>query len=78
MQVALTSLVPASARQADLFADARPNADKWRRISEIADSFILSERHAPLWPGNCLEPPGGNAGTKIAFGRVPDPEDAAA
>ena len=76
VQIAFTGLAPVEARQADLFADDRPNAWKWRRVTEAVDSLTRRYQATCVTQGQWREPPGGNAGTKIAFGRVPEPEDA--
>ena len=76
VQIALTSLCPKASRQSDLFADPRPNAAKWAKVTEAVDSLTRRYQSSPIMPGRCEEPPGGNAGTKIAFGRVPEAEDA--
>ena len=75
VQVAFTSLQPVAERQADLFADARPNAEKWRRVTEAVDALTRKYKATTVTQGVWKEPPGGNAGTKIAFGRVPEVED---
>jgi len=76
VQIALTGLQPVAQRQADLFADTRPNAEKWRKVTEAVDTITARYQSSPVMMGHCLEPPGGHAGTKIAFGRVPEAEDA--
>ena len=75
VQVAFTGLVPVAERQADLFADDRPNAWKWREVTKAVDAITARYASSPLTQGVWTEPPGGNAGTKIAFGRVPEVED---
>ena len=76
VQVAFTGLRPLAERQADLFADTRPNAEKWRRVTEAVDHLTTRYQKTCITQGVWKEPPGGNAGTKIAFGRVPEAEDA--
>jgi DNA polymerase-4 len=75
--VALHDIVAWEDRPRDLFesADAVRARRRWELLAEIGDR--LSERygHAALTLGLQPQPPGGYAGAKIAFGRVPDLRD---
>lgn len=77
VHVALHDLVPLSDIEDDLFDDA-PEAQLKRRmehLSTIADRFNVSHRKTLLHWGPWVTIPGGYAGAKIAFNRIPDAED---
>ena len=76
VQIAFLRLRPVEDRQADLFADDRPNAAKWRAATRAVDELTHRYEATVVSQGILVEPPGGNAGTKIAFGRVPEAADA--
>ncbi len=60
-------------RNRDLFEthDTR----KWNTLTDVMDGFNRKEKKAIIHLGPRPEIPGGYAGAKIAFGRVPDAED---
>lgn len=62
----------------DLFADApsaRPNTQKWDKVMTAMDGLNKKNGKAVVHIGSRSNLPGGYAGGKIAFGRVPDKED---
>ena len=74
VSVILHGLHRSGEASADLFdhEDSRSERHRWERVTDAMDA--LNARHGTcvvsLGPHN--EPPGGYAGAKIAFGRVPD------
>jgi DNA polymerase-4 len=77
IHVALHDLMPLSDIEDDLFDDA-PEARLKRRmeyLSAIADQLNVSHRKTLLHWGPWVTIPGGYAGAKIAFNRIPDAED---
>ncbi|WP_114948647.1 Y-family DNA polymerase [Microvirga calopogonii] len=77
VHVALHDLVPLSEVEEDLFDDA-PEAQLKRRmeyLSTIADHLNATHRKTLLHWGPWVTIPGGYAGAKIAFNRIPDAED---
>jgi DNA polymerase-4 len=77
VHVALHDLVPLADIADDLFDDA-PEAQLKRRmeyLSTIADRLNVSHRKTLLHWGPWVTIPGGYAGAKIAFNRIPDAED---
>lgn len=77
VHVALHDLVPLQDIEEDLF-DYTPEAQLKRRmesLSAIADRLNAGHRKTLLHWGPWAEIPGGYAGAKIAFNRIPDTED---
>lgn len=74
LQVSLHGLVPAEQAPRDLFdTETDEHARRrWERLSEIADSLHRRHGREMLTLGPQVELPGGFAGAKIAFGRIPD------
>ena len=62
---------------ADLFerADIGAKRERWERITDAMDALNARYKKGVVSQGPRYEPPGGYAGAKIAFGRVPDLED---
>ena len=60
-------------RGRDLF-EAQNDRD-WDKLTDVMDSFNRKEKKAIIHLGPRPKIPGGYAGAKIAFGRVPDAED---
>jgi len=60
-------------RGRDLFEDQ--NSRNWEKLTDVMDSFNRKEKRAVIHLGPRPKIPGGYAGAKIAFGRVPDAED---
>ncbi len=77
VHVALHDLVPLQDIEEDLFDDL-PEAQIKRRmeyLSVIADRLNVTHRKTLLHWGPLVTIPGGYAGAKIAFNRIPDAED---
>ena len=60
-------------RGRDLFEDQ--DSRDWETLTDVMDSFNRKEKKAVIHLGPRPKIPGGYAGAKIAFGRVPDAED---
>ena len=62
---------------ADLFerADMGAKRERWERVTDAMDALNARYKKGVVSQGPRYEPPGGYAGAKIAFGRVPDLED---
>ena len=75
VQITFMGLEPVASRQSDMFADVRPEAQKWRAVTKAVDSLNTRYKASLVTQGPWVPPPGGNAGGKIAFCRVPEPED---
>jgi len=60
-------------RSRDLFEDQ--DTRDWDTLTDVMDSFNRKEKKAVIHLGPRHKIPGGYAGAKIAFGRVPDTED---
>lgn len=73
VNVTLHDIAKPEARGGDLFENASDR--KWDRVSETMDAFNRRHGKALLTLGPRAHIPGGYAGAKIAFGRVPDEED---
>ncbi len=77
LHVALHDLVPAGEVTRDLF-DSTPefaNRRRWESLSLLADGLNARYGRAVVNVGPWVEPPGGYAGAKIAFNRIPDEAD---
>jgi DNA polymerase-4 len=77
VSVSLHGLASAEADHGDLFADPQTRAEnaRWLTISHTLDRINARYGAAALSLGPYIEPPGGYAGAKIAFGRIPDIAD---
>lgn len=75
--ITLHGLVPQTARINDLFESTSARLKRERRETLMAAMDKLNARYQShvLGIGIRQEPPGGYAGAKIAFGRIPDLED---
>ena len=73
VQVTLHGLVPVNQVQLDLLEteDARCAREKWERLSDLTDALQARYKKPILTLGPHYDPPGGYAGAKIAFGRIP-------
>lgn len=60
-------------RGRDLFEEQETR--NWDKLTDVMDSFNRKEKKALIHLGPRYKIPGGYAGAKIAFGRVPDAED---
>jgi DNA polymerase IV len=74
--VLLLDLVPAADRPVDLFTTAAMDSERmrWETLTAVTDKLSARFGHAAAMLGVQLPPPGGYAGQKIAFGRVPEEE----
>ncbi len=61
----------------DLFeqADARDQRTRWETLTDVVDGLNTRYQGSAVSLGPLYQPPGGYAGAKIAFGRVPELED---
>jgi DNA polymerase IV len=75
--VTLCHVMPAGDICADLFATEATEAARARRekLTQVTDALALRFGDAAATLGVQLQPPGGYAGAKIAFGRIPDMAD---
>jgi DNA polymerase-4 len=75
--VTLHGLATADRVQEDLLEDARDRRDRlrWERLADLTDSLAERYQSPVLMLGPRAEPPGGYAGAKVAFGRIPDLAD---
>lgn len=71
--VMLHQIALPSERGRDLFEDQ--DTRDWDKLTDVMDSFNRKEKKAVIHLGPRHKIPGGYAGGKIAFGRVPDAED---
>src|SRR3712207_6855768 len=74
LHVVLHDLVPADEVPRDLF-DFAPDLKRrrrWEPLSLLADRLNARYGRAVVNLGPWIEPPGGYAGAKIAFNRIPD------
>jgi DNA polymerase IV len=55
--------------------DERCAREKWERLSDLTDALQVRYKKPILTLGPYYEPPGGYAGAKIAFGRIPSLAD---
>jgi DNA polymerase-4 len=77
IHVVLHDLVPIADVTRDLF-DFTPEfqaKQRWQRVSAVADGINKRFGRAVVNLGPWIEPPGGYAGAKIAFNRIPDEAD---
>lgn len=75
VMVSFSGLVRADARQLDLWIGDDPDRQRWEHITETIDRVNLAANRSLITIGPWSPPPGGNAGGKIAFTRVPQAED---
>lgn len=73
--VTLGLLIPANVRQLELFAASDPRRRKWERITTAIDALNYRNGKRVVSLGYWENPPGGFAGGKIAFTRIPSAED---
>jgi DNA polymerase-4 len=77
LHVVLHDLVPAGEVTRDLF-DFAPDVRarrRWEHLSLLVDRLNARYGRAVVNLGPWVEPPGGYAGAKIAFNRIPDDAD---
>lgn len=75
VMVSFSGLVPEGARQLDLWIGDDPDRKRWEQITDTIDQLNLAANRTLVTVGPWSPPPGGNAGGKIAFTRVPQAED---
>jgi DNA polymerase-4 len=73
--VTLGDLVPADERQLDFFLNDDVIRQKWERITSVIDYLNSKFGKRVLTLGSWTPPPGGFAGGKISFTRIPSAED---
>ncbi|MGL4496656.1 MAG: Y-family DNA polymerase [Beijerinckiaceae bacterium] len=75
--VMLTDIVAVADKEQDLLAEREEDAGqaRWEILSEMGDRLSARYGYAALRLGLQKQPPGGYAGGKIAFGRIPDLHD---
>ncbi|MEN6608548.1 MAG: type VI secretion protein ImpB [Bryobacteraceae bacterium] len=73
--VALGDLTPDSARQLSLFDPDDMQRQKWERLMTTMDQLNLFHGRRVVTLGVWTPPPGGYAGGKIAYTRIPSAED---
>lgn len=74
LSVFMHDLVAQAEHVNDLFAPADPAAGR-DRLTDLVDSLNARHQRSVIGFGLNRQPPGGYAGAKIAFGRVPDPSE---
>jgi DNA polymerase-4 len=77
VSVTLHGLSPAGSGMDDLFTTPTEAAERtrWLKIANTLDALNKRYGRAIVSQGQNVQPPGGYAGAKIAFGRIPDLED---
>ena len=77
LSVFMHDLVSAHEHMTDLFAQPGLDETSGRReqLSDLVDTVNARHRQSVIGFGLNRQPPGGYAGAKIAFGRVPDLSD---
>lgn len=73
--IALFDLSTKDARQLDMFIDQDPMREKWETIATLTDQLNNKYGRTVLSLGSWRPPPGGYAGGKISFTRIPSMED---
>lgn len=73
--VILGDLTLSSARQLSLFEEDDLERQKWERLTDAMDALNLSHGRRVVTLGAWTPPPGGYAGGKIAYTRIPSAED---
>ncbi|MDX2180587.1 MAG: hypothetical protein SFV18_13405 [Bryobacteraceae bacterium] len=73
--IVLGDLTPLGVRQIGLFERDDRTRQKWERVTAVMDSLNLSHGRRVVTLGTWTPPPGGYAGGKIAYTRIPSAED---
>ncbi|MEP7354705.1 MAG: type VI secretion protein ImpB, partial [Acidobacteriota bacterium] len=73
--VTLGDLTPANMRQMEMFQEDDAARCKWERITATIDVLNLSHGRRVVTLGAWTPPPGGYAGGKISYTRIPSAED---
>ena len=75
MGVTLLDLTPARSRQLDLFLNDDAARQKWETLTHITDRLNAKYGRTIISLGQWVPPPGGYAGGKISYTRIPKAED---
>jgi DNA polymerase IV len=77
IHIMLSGLVEGSTLPTDLFICETTLAarERWQKLTDITDELSMRFGHSSAMLGIQKQPPGGYAGAKIAFGRIPDLAD---
>ena len=77
VSVCLYGLIGSHRRSGDLLETkhTRARRERWEHISGLVDELNGRHKGTVISMGTHIEPPGGYAGGKIAFGRIPDMAD---
>jgi len=75
MGVTLLDLTPATSRQLDLFINDDVARQKWETLTHITDHLNSKYGRTIISLGQWVPPPGGYAGGKISYTRIPKAED---
>ena len=73
--IMLADLTTSAMRQLNLFHQDDPERQRWERLTATMDGLNLSHGRRVVSLGAWTPPPGGYAGGKIAFTRIPSAED---
>jgi len=73
--VTLLDLSPANARQLDMFVNDDATRRRWEKITSVMDSLNAKYGKTIVSLGPWMPPPGGYAGGKISYTRIPRAED---
>ncbi len=73
--VTLANLAPARARQLDIFLNDDRDRQRWERLTEAVDRINGKFGKRVVTFGPWTPPPGGYAGGKISYTRIPSAED---
>lgn len=75
VMVSFSGLVLEGERQLDLWVGDDPDRQRWEQVTRTIDQVNEAANRSLITVGPWSPPPGGNAGGKIAFTRVPQAED---
>lgn len=75
VMVSFSGLTPIESRQFDLWKTEDPERQRWEAVTRVIDQLNADAEASLVTVGPWAPPPGGNAGGKIAFTRVPKTED---
>lgn len=75
LHVTLHDLYQKGHIQHDIFTQKNPDQAKWEKLSGAMDALNKKYKATAVSLGPWVEPPGGYAGAKIAFTRIPEEED---
>lgn len=75
VSIAIFHLNDGNQTQADLFTENNRTNIKWQRLTQTMDEIVSKYGNKAASLGVWEDPPGGYAGAKIAFGRIPNLSD---